>query len=340
MAQIIRIKRRIGTAGAPPSLTAGEIAYNRTAAAHATNPGPDDLYVGDGVGVHPLVSSSRQVELTGNQTITGEKTFSVGAAGSLHVTGGTNGQMITTNGAGVLAFTTVPGGAGTVAVEANDPITGDGTTGDPLEVTMATNAQIITGTDTTFPIDSAGLRSQLGAAANATNLGTTASTVVPAIHELAGKITTLVGAIIVVGQYQATAHTVTGVRPPAAPGLADGAALPAAADSNRGWLFVVSQAGTAIAPAPVVSMAVGDWVVSNGTDWVHLSMGLTSIAAGNVSITTLDSQPWINVQTALQGIFTLVNTKLTTVEVDDVSITGTGVVGDELEVALVDAGTY
>jgi len=349
MAQIIRIKRRIGAAGGPSAaqVTAGELAYHREAAAGA-GAGPDDLWVGDGSAAHLLVGHDRQLEITGGaQTVNGLKTFATGATPSIAITGGTSGQVLSTNGSGVLSWVTTAGAPGTIAVEVVDPIDGDGTTATPLSLTMASGAQILAGTDTVFPIDSAGLRSQFGAAVTAANLGTTAATVVPAIHELAGRIVALTGAIIVTGSYNATTHQVHGVRPPASPGLAENAALPAAAASNRGWLFLVSTAGTGVAPAPTVAMAVGDWVISNGTDWVHLSMGLTSIAGGNVSAIPPGATPpesgWTTVQLFLNGLHTQISNFTTNgfpVLTDGVSITGSGVTNDELEVATVDAGTF
>lgn len=338
MAQVIKIKRRIGSAGAPSAaqLTAGELAYQRTAAAGAAaDPAGDRIYVGDGVGVHEVAGPGVFVALQGNQNIAGVKTFGVLPS----FPGGGAGNVLTTDGSGVLSWVATP--PATVLVD--DPITGTGATGFELTVTPASAAQIITGTDNVFPVSSAGLRGQLGAAASAVNLGTDATTIVPAIHELAGKVVALTGAIIVVGNYNATTHQVSGVRPPASPGLAENAALPAPAAANRGWLFLVNVAGTAIAPAPATAMAVGDWVVSNGAAYVHLSMGLTSIAAGNVSFTTIAANggPGISattVQAAINAVYTMIQTR--EVEVDGDSIIGTGLVGGELEVATVDAGTF
>jgi hypothetical protein len=119
----IQIKRRIGgAAGAPSTLAAGQMAYNHPAT------GPDALYIGDGTAIHPLVSHTRQVELSGDQTITGEKTIDID---DLKLMGGNNGDFLTTDGGGHLDWHTSP----PVSVHVDHAtIDGDGQIGDPLHV--------------------------------------------------------------------------------------------------------------------------------------------------------------------------------------------------------------
>jgi hypothetical protein len=96
----------------------------------------------------------------------------------------------------------------------------------------------------------------------------------------------LEGPLIVVGNYNVTLHQVHGVRPPASPGLAENAALPLAAPENRGWIFVVDNGpGTGALPAPVVPMVNGDYVVSNGTAWVHVAAGGPWLPVNNPTFT-------------------------------------------------------
>src|SRR5262245_14971445 len=112
MAQIIQIKRRIPGTGAPATLAAGEPAAAVTAA------GAAELYVGDGSAVRTLVSDQRQVEKTGDQAnISGNKSFATngaitiapgGATGGLHVTGGNDGDVLSTDGTGNLSWLTPP----------------------------------------------------------------------------------------------------------------------------------------------------------------------------------------------------------------------------------------
>ncbi|PWT77502.1 MAG: hypothetical protein C5B60_02390, partial [Chloroflexi bacterium] len=95
--QLISIRRRIGTPGAPPTLLEGELAYN----ADDQTPVGHQLFIGDGVGVQTLVSQTRQVELTGAQSIVGEKTIGINL---LKIIGGAVDQHIATDGAGNLSF--------------------------------------------------------------------------------------------------------------------------------------------------------------------------------------------------------------------------------------------
>lgn len=96
MAQTVQHRRRLGSVGAPPSLLQGQFALN--------DPGGTTLprlYAGGNAGVVTLVSSARQVELVGDQTITGNKTIGVGA---LHLTGGSAGDTLRTDGLGNLTW--------------------------------------------------------------------------------------------------------------------------------------------------------------------------------------------------------------------------------------------
>src|SRR5215475_1700903 len=103
----MQIRRRIGTAGAPPALVQGQLGYNDPGA--TTN--DDALFIGSMQGgsatVRTLVSSSRQVEIAATQTITGPKTIAIAA---LHITGGSANNILTTDGAGNLTWTAAPSG--------------------------------------------------------------------------------------------------------------------------------------------------------------------------------------------------------------------------------------
>lgn len=463
--QVIQLKRRIPGTGAPASgtgagqVTAGEPAVSISAVGAA---GVANMYIGDGSFVHPLVSAERQVELTGAQTITGAKT--IGAAGSIivpvaniHIGGGTDGDVLSTNGSGALEWIELPKGvqSGTAAptpaevgdlwyntttyqlmifngtaweavagviiqaaaptgqpegalwlnsttnvlsvyngttwiastgnrstfgasAHANavagdiwwsptgpqfyngtawtaatlpgfagiatvDPMTGNGTTATPLGLDFADTGDINTGTDTTFPINSAGLRTQLGAAVS--TLTTTAQTIVPAINELRTEISALSGAIRLVGTYAVPTDTVT----PAAGAPITAGALPAAAATNEGWYVIVTTAGTGTGNAPHIPLAAGDWLVSTGSGgaWVHIPTNLSTFAASNVTISALDSQPWTNVQVALQGLFTRsITAGNTAVLADHVSVLGDGTSAaatattGSLRVGTLDGGVY
>src|SRR5262245_34218946 len=233
MAQIIQIRRRVGGTGAPATLLVGELAAAMPAA------GPSELYIGDGATVWPLVSSLRQVELFGDQTINGIKTIGgtlIGAPANFQISGGVNGQVLSTNGSGVLSWLSLPQvttvgavapatpavgnlwfdtGSGVLntwtgsawapatapfaGITVNAPLTGNGLAATPLGLTVATPAQIAAGTDDVAPITSAGLRTVTGA--DAATLTTAAKTLVPAINELQAKVSGMTGALQLVGTY-------------------------------------------------------------------------------------------------------------------------------------------
>ena len=337
MAQIIRIKRRIGNATPPTAaqVTEGELAYHRATAAGAAA-AADNLWIGDGTGAHLLVGAARQLEVAGAQTVLGLKTFAVTdtpANNTLSITGGAGGNVLTTNGGGQLSWAATP----PATVQVVPPVSGDGA-GTPLGVTSASTAQIIAGTDLVFPINSAGLRNQMGEAANAQNMETTAPTVVPAIREHSRLIAALQGALNLVGAFDASSTEITDAVPPAQNG-----GLPAAAAGNNGWLLITTVAGTAVAPAPPGDFAVGDWLVSTGVEWLHLRMNMGVIAAINVSFAPIAAGGGLpgvagpNVQLAINQVYTQTHNRAVVI---DTSLTGSGIIGAPLSVALVDAETF
>jgi hypothetical protein len=95
MSQVIQIKRRIGGLGEPSGLALAELAYNTV---------ENVLYIGStGSTVQVLVGPSRQLELTGDQTI------AIGARKTIHVNdlkvlGGADGYYIKTDGNGNIMF--------------------------------------------------------------------------------------------------------------------------------------------------------------------------------------------------------------------------------------------
>jgi len=308
----LQIRRRIGgAAGAPSTLEAGQLAYNDDG---------DELWIGDGTNVNTLISADRQGEIEGAQTINGAKTIDIA---NLHIEGGADGDVLSTDGTGVLDWVAQP----PASVEVDDPIDGNGLTATPLSVTPATTAQVTAGTDNVFPITSLRLREKLGA--EVSTLTTTAQTIVPAINEIDAVVRALEGPVRLVGTYDATTHQVT----PGSPFVTAGP-LPAAATANAGWVFVVDTAGTGVAPAPTVAMSPGDWLLSSGTAWLHIDLHAPATVASNVSITSIAGLTATDVQAALAELHGR------TVQVDGVTIAGDGTTGDPLEVIGYDDGTY
>jgi len=82
--------------------------------------------------------------------------------------------------------------------------------------------------------------------------------------------------------------------------------LPAASVANTNMYVIVTDGGAPLAgEIPAGTYALGDWLASDGTAWVHLPLGQAAVVAGNVGLTPPLSQPtWTNVQLAIDGLET------------------------------------
>jgi hypothetical protein len=262
MAQVIQIRRRTtGAAGAPSTLQPGELAYNYSG---------NTLLIGDGASVvQVLVSAARQVEIGGDQTITGNKTI---ASTNLKLTGGSAGNLLSTDGAGNISF-----------VNAQLPI-------------PASNAEMDAGTRNDVFGTPLNTRSLVGA--SVATLSTSAKTLVPAINEIKAAVDLIASSGAFLGSFQADAGTITWT---AASG-GSGNTLPAPVPANNGSYFVCDRAGT-VPPggAPAGAYNTSDWLISDGAAWTHLAFGSSAITASSVSVTP-SVAGGINVQTALQGL--------------------------------------
>lgn len=261
MAQVIQIRRRTtGAAGAPSILQPGELAYHYIG---------NLLYIGDGASaVQVLVGPTRQVEVSGDQAITGKKTIDVA---NLKLTGGAFGNVLVTDGAGNLAYASSP-----LPVAATDPEMDAGTRNDVFGTPLNT-------------------RSLIGA--SVTTLATTAKTLVPAINELKAAVDLVAASGVFMGSFQADTGTIIWT---AASG-GSGNTLPAAS-SNPGNYFICDRAGS-VPPggAPAGAYSTSDWLISDGTAWTHLAFGGSTITASSVTVTPAVAGG-VNVQTALQGL--------------------------------------
>jgi hypothetical protein len=111
MSNIIRIKRSTGTTG-PIGLKNAELAYTEGGGTSALGV----LYIGIGNNGSDN-GATNTVKIGGpgaylttdtNQAPTGVKTFSIGTSGTLKINGGSSGNVLSTNGSGVLSWTQVP----------------------------------------------------------------------------------------------------------------------------------------------------------------------------------------------------------------------------------------
>jgi hypothetical protein len=278
--------------------------------------------------------------LTGGLTFTGAGSITV-ATTALHITGGAANEILVSDGAGGVSWEAAPAG-GLLSVAVNAPLSGNGQSGNAIGITPATTSQVTTGTDNVYPITSLRLRDDV-MGDDVDDLTTTAKLVVPAINELDGELGTLAnqiaaltGALRFVGNYDADDNEVVSAD---AGTLTVGQPLPAAAAGNEGWFVIVTVAGTGTGQAPHVQMAIGDWIVSTGTSWIHVPLYHAAITAANVGITQIDSETWANVQQALQGLYDLVDDAITTISVDGTSMVGDGVT-TPLAVGTLDGGTF
>jgi hypothetical protein len=352
----IQLRRHLtGVAVAPPaSANPGEPFFSIPG---FTGGGPNSLWIDDGAALVPLVDNTRQVELAGAQTITGVKTIDIA---DLSILGGAANDVLQTDGAGVLTWGAVAAG-GLLAVEHDATMTGDGTAATPLSVVtatpvllgvvnvpagsalaltagalsmeVATAAEIATGTDDVYPITSLGLRGEMGAPAS--TLVTTATTVVPAINELAALIT---GSLNFAGSYDVVADAVDPIGA-AAPGP-----LPAPTAAVNGRYVICVNDGPGLGEAAAAGPYVAeDWIIC-GEDpaaagtyvWHKLSVGGAAVTAANVAITAIPPLVATDVQGALEEIVAAVSAGIVT----DASLTGSGTTAAPLAVELVDGGTF
>ncbi len=113
------------------------------------------------------------------------------------------------------------------------------------------------------------------------------------------------GSVIFAGTYNATTNQIATVTTEGnAIGLSVGNPLPAASNINESYYVVVSTGGTGTSPAPVVTLAPPDLILSNGTNWVEIDVSSTYVAqtASNVGFTPAANLGSTNVQAALEEV--------------------------------------
>ncbi len=299
MTTLIQIKRNLGnTPVATPTLLDGELAFAK--AGFLPNGGANELVIGDGASGAVLISNTRQLELTGSQTIaSGTKTFAAGAkiaiaVADLNVAGGTAGNTLITDGAGNLSWgaaaasvsadgtTIVDDGNGVLSVSLAgiaDGITIKDVSGK-LAVNTAVTADVAAGTANKF-LDTAVLKADvLGDTLAA--LTTTSKHVVPAINELKTEIAALTGVMIFAGTLDASTGAIT-----AASGVPNVPANISAVDPalTKNYVWIVTVEGSNVGTGNTKPAFKQDWVASDGVKLVTLNYGLQSVVAANVGYT-------------------------------------------------------
>lgn len=115
------------------------------------------------------------------------------------------------------------------------------------------------------------------------------------------------GSIIFGGTYNASTNLVASVTTEgAAIGLTVGSALPAASADNSSYYVVVGVGGTGTSPAPTVTLAPPDLILSDGSNWyeIDVSSAYATQTASNIGFTPAGQIGSTNVQSALEEVST------------------------------------
>lgn len=115
------------------------------------------------------------------------------------------------------------------------------------------------------------------------------------------------GSIIFGGTYNASTNLVASVTTEgAAIGLTVGSVLPAASADNSSYYVVVGVGGTGTSPAPTVTLAPPDLILSDGSNWyeIDVSSAYATQTASNIGFTPAGQIGSTNVQSALEEVST------------------------------------
>mgnify|MGYP003144935136 CR=1 FL=1 len=136
-------------------------------------------------------------------------------------------------------------------------------------------------------------------------------------------VTTTAGELTLLGTYSA-AHTTDGgtaqsatvasvTTEGSAAGLTAGSALPAASATNKQGYLVVVNSGTGESPAPTVTLAAPDYLLSDGSNWKHIdvSNAMAATAASQVTATDFITGDFTDITGTVQAsLQNLANNKL------------------------------
>lgn len=337
MAQTVQHLRRLGNPGAPPSLLQGQFAVNDPGGAVLPS-----LYAGSTSSVVTLVSSARQVEITGAQTITGEKTINIGL---FHLTGGSAGDTLRTDGLGGLSW--VAGAAAFPEAPADNKLYGrNGTSKSWVPIEAATLTINGLGLVAEAPVDGRiyGRANESWVLIPFGSVGGTGSAFpeAPADGQLYGRTGlsqswlptlplaggTMQGNLVLNGppttsspvnqaatkgyvdaritgalQFIGTMDGATGLCDyTTSSGHVDGPLVAATAAADQ--YVIVSVAGT-VPSGPISGsvVGIGDWIISDGTNWFVIPVGSMTVMASEVAVSP-EVFGQTNVQSALDYIAT------------------------------------
>ena len=115
------------------------------------------------------------------------------------------------------------------------------------------------------------------------------------------------GAIVLAGTYDASLNEIASVTDAgSAIGLQTGESLPGASSTNSNYYLVVSTGGTGTSPAPTVTLAPPDLLLSNGDNWIEIdvSTNFSTQTANNITFSPAGSIASTNVQGAIEELST------------------------------------
>lgn len=224
-----------------------------------------------------------------------------------------------------------------LGVTTNASLLGDGssTAGQELRINPATALEVGTGTDNIKAITALRLREVTGNTALLT--WATTQNLTTAINEIRDQVVVLQSGVQLVGTYNAPTNTVVN---PKAGTLLPGP-LVAAQPNMTGWYLNVAGFGVTALPiaGPVgTAMAPGDRVECDGTQWTHVDMGMSAMAANGVSFTPITT-PAISATDVQGAIAQLNSAALRSLNLDATNFSGDGVT-TPLAIAEIDGGTY
>ena len=195
-----------------------------------------------------------------------------------------------------------------------------------------------------------GVSAESDAAAASAKVGTLSNLVttdktntVNAINELDGRIDTLGNSLIYGGTYNAAGNVIASTTQAGIDaGFTAGQPL-VTGPLTENVFVIVTTAGTGAAPAPLVPLSVGNWLIGNGTGYDLLQLGTPSTTADLVAFTPTPEVSANNVQDAIDEVGSEKVDQLRQI------ISGTGLVGGgnlttdrtlSLDNSGVTAGTY
>lgn len=112
------------------------------------------------------------------------------------------------------------------------------------------------------------------------SLGWTSAPTLARVVAVETAVAAISGGVAFIGTYNSTTNIADFT---VASGYTDGVLVAASAATNK--YVIVTTAGTGTAPAPIVALAIGDWLISNGSVWTKVALSGGTLTDLQVAIT-------------------------------------------------------